>query len=402
MLRGLLVAEGYKIGRRHVKTLMKRMGIVALGPKPRTSKPAPGHKIFPYLLRGLAIDRPNQVWCADITYIPIGRGFFYLVAIMDWASRAVLAWRLSNRMDTSFCVAALAEALVRFGRPDIFNTDQGSQFTSQAFTGTLTAAGIRISMDGRGRRMDNVFIERLWRSLKHEDIFLKHGRSRSARWHRGMAPASGAGQPDADSDVARWHDWHARRTGCGHDGQRKRAAHMSTAAAAAPSIHNGRMTESKTETAENSNQENRSSGPNGGVHFSLPSTASSLSLLPAIRWPSSGLRPSFVRLVTASLAPHWVGPGRFDCARPRSGSGYRVPIHHHLLGPIRPPRRHIVISPHSGLYAMPSLCGSALASRERFRAFTARSFLACRLLGPRGVRSSSVPDQRCRRGLRRE
>jgi putative transposase len=169
----LLRAEGYAINRKRVRRLMRKMGIAALGPKPRTTKPAPGHKIFPYLLRGLAIERPNQVWCADITYIPIGRGFLYLVAIMDWASRAVLAWRLSNTMDASFCIAALEEALARFGRPGIFNTDQGSQFTSAAFTGTLAAAGVRISMDGRGRWMDNVFIERLWRSLKYEDIYLK-------------------------------------------------------------------------------------------------------------------------------------------------------------------------------------------------------------------------------------
>ena len=169
----MLRANGYAINRKRVRRLMRQMGIAALGPKPRTSKPAPGHKIFPYLLRGLAIERPNQVWCADITYIPIGRGFLYLVAVMDWASRAVLAWRLSNTMEASFAVAALEEALSRFGRPDIFNTDQGSQFTSTAFTGTLAAAGVRISMDGLGRWMDNVFIERLWRSLKHEDIYLK-------------------------------------------------------------------------------------------------------------------------------------------------------------------------------------------------------------------------------------
>jgi putative transposase len=152
---------------------MRRMGIAALGPKPRTTKPAPGHTIFSYLLRDVTVERSNQVWAADITYIPIGRGFLYLVAVMDWSSRAVLAWRLSNTMDVSFCVSALEEALARFGRPEIFNTDQGSQFTSTAFTGTLAAAGIRISMDGRGRWMDNVFIERLWRSLKHEDVYLK-------------------------------------------------------------------------------------------------------------------------------------------------------------------------------------------------------------------------------------
>jgi putative transposase len=169
----LLRAEGHRINRKRVQRLMRRMGIAALGPKPRTTKPAPGHKIFPYLLRNLAIERPNHVWAADITYVPIGRGFLYLVAIIDWASRAVLAWRLSNTMDVGFCLAALGEALARFGKPEIFNTDQGSQFTSGEFTGMLAAAGIRISMDGRGRWIDNVFIERLWRSLKYEDIYLK-------------------------------------------------------------------------------------------------------------------------------------------------------------------------------------------------------------------------------------
>jgi len=172
-MTAMLRAEGEKINRKRVQRLMRQMGIAALGPKPNTTKPAPGHKIFPYLLRNLKIERPNHVWAADITYIPIGRGFLYLVAIIDWASRAVLAWRISNTMDTSFCLAALDDALARFGRPEIFNTDQGSQFTSAAFTGALTAAGIQISMDGRGRWMDNVFIERLWRSLKHEDIYLK-------------------------------------------------------------------------------------------------------------------------------------------------------------------------------------------------------------------------------------
>jgi putative transposase len=172
-MTAMLRAQAHAVNRKRVRRLMRKMGIAALGPKPRTSKPAPGHKIFPYLLRGLVIERPNQVWCADITYIPIGRGFLYLVAIMDWASRAVLAWRLSNTMDVSFCISALEEALSRFGTPEIFNTDQGSQFTSAAFTGALASAGVRISMDGRGRWIDNVFIERLWRSLKHEDIYLK-------------------------------------------------------------------------------------------------------------------------------------------------------------------------------------------------------------------------------------
>jgi putative transposase len=170
----LLRAEGHRINRKRVQRLMRRIGIAALGPKPRTTKPAPGHKIFPYLLRNLTIDRANQVWAADITYLPIGRGFLYLVAVIDWASRAVLSWRLSNTMDVAFCVSALEEALARFGKPEmIFNTDQGSQFTSAAFTGVLDAAGVKISMDGRGRWLDNVFVERLWRSLKYEDVYLK-------------------------------------------------------------------------------------------------------------------------------------------------------------------------------------------------------------------------------------
>jgi len=173
-LATMLRDDGHAINRKRVQRLMRQMGIAALGPKPRTSKPAPGHKVYPYLLRGLVIDRPNQVWAADITYIPIGRGHLYVVAIMDWASRAVLSWRLSNTMDSSFCVEALEEALARFGTPEIFNTDQGSQFTAAAFTDVLLRAGVRISMDGRGRWMDNVFIERLWRSLKYEDIYLKH------------------------------------------------------------------------------------------------------------------------------------------------------------------------------------------------------------------------------------
>ena len=169
----MLGTAEHPINRKRVQRLMRKMGITALGPKPRTTKPAPGHKIFPYLLRNMTIERPNQVWAADITYLPMGRGFLYLVAVMDWASRAVLAWRLSNTMDVSFCVSALEDALARFGKPDIFNTDQGSQFTSAAFTGTLTAAGVKISMDGRGRWVDNVFIERLWRSLKYEEVYLK-------------------------------------------------------------------------------------------------------------------------------------------------------------------------------------------------------------------------------------
>jgi putative transposase len=172
-IRDELREQGYKIGRGHVSTLMKKMGIAAIYQKPRLSKPHPGHKIYPYLLRGMEITRANQVWAADITYLPMARGFCYLVAIMDWASRKVLAWRLSNTLDVTFCTEALEEALRRFGSPEIFNTDQGSQFTSEAFTGILNARGIKISMDGRGRWLDNVFIERLWRSVKYEDVYLK-------------------------------------------------------------------------------------------------------------------------------------------------------------------------------------------------------------------------------------
>lgn len=185
-MTAMLRAEGVWISRKRVQRLMRQMDIAALGPKPRTTKPAPGHKVFPYLLRDVVIDRPNQVWAADITYLPIGRGFLYLVAIMDWASRAVLAWRLSNTMEVSFCVSALEEALARFGRPAIFNTDQGSQFTSAEFTGALLAAEIKVSMDGRGRWMDNIFIERLWRSLKYEDIYLK-GYADGHEAHSGIA-----------------------------------------------------------------------------------------------------------------------------------------------------------------------------------------------------------------------
>ena len=164
--------EGGPVNRKRVRRLMRIMGIEALVPRPGTSKPAPGHKIYPYLLRNAAIARPNHVWAADITYIPMARGHLYLVAVMDWATRAVLAWRLSNTMDVRFCLEALEEALARYGKPRIFNTDQGSQFTSAAFTGALERAGIEISMDGRGRFMDNIFIERLWRSIKYEEVHL--------------------------------------------------------------------------------------------------------------------------------------------------------------------------------------------------------------------------------------
>jgi putative transposase len=172
-LRDELVDRGFAVGREHVATLMRRMGIEALYPKRRLSQPHPGHRVYPYLLRGLEITAAGHVWCADITYLPLARGFCYLTAIMDWASRRVLAFRLSNTLDAAFCIEALEEALERFDAPEIFNTDQGSQFTSEGFTGLLEAHGIRISMDGRGRWLDNVFIERLWRSVKYEEVYLK-------------------------------------------------------------------------------------------------------------------------------------------------------------------------------------------------------------------------------------
>ena len=171
--------EGHAVGRKRVRRLMATMGLVPIYQRPRTTVPHPEHRIYPYLLRGLVVDRPNQVWCIDITYIPMRRGFLYLVAVMDWATRKVLFWRVSNTMDVAFCVEALQEALAGFGRPEIFNSDQGSQFTSSEFTAVLRAADVRISMDGRGRWMDNVFIERLWRSLKYECIYLHAFETRS-------------------------------------------------------------------------------------------------------------------------------------------------------------------------------------------------------------------------------
>ena len=228
--------EGVRIGRRRAARLMRLMGLEAIYRAPRTSAPHPEHRVYPYLLRGLAIERPDHVWCADITYIPVSRGFLYLVAIMDWASRYVLAWRLSNTLDAGFCTDALDEALARYGTPEIFNTDQGSQFTSFAFTARLQAPGIRISMDGRGRFLDNIFIERLWRSLKYEAIYFARDRRRP----HGPAPdprlgrllqhretAHGAGRADAGRGLP-------RRDACGYDGQAApRLAHISTGAAAA-------------------------------------------------------------------------------------------------------------------------------------------------------------------------
>jgi len=167
-----LKREGIHVGRRRVRRLMQLMGLQAIYQRPRTSAPNPAHKIYPYLLRGMKITDANHVWCTDITYIPMQNGFLYLVAVMDWATRHVLSWRLSNTLEASFCIEALEEALEKYGAPKIFNTDQGAQFTSLAFTGALREAGVQISMDGRGRCMDNIFIERLWRSLKYEAIYL--------------------------------------------------------------------------------------------------------------------------------------------------------------------------------------------------------------------------------------
>ena len=167
-----LATQGHRVNRKRVQRLMRLLGLAAICQRQNTSKPAAAHKIYPYLLRGLAIERVDRVWCCDVTYIPMAKGFLYLVVIMDWVSRAVLAWRLSNTLDADFCVEALEEALSRYGRPEIFNTDQGSQFTSDDFTGTLKRHGVTISMDGKGRFMDNIFVERLWRSLKYEEVYL--------------------------------------------------------------------------------------------------------------------------------------------------------------------------------------------------------------------------------------
>ena len=177
MLRDLLRQEGHEVGRLHVATLMKRMGIAALYRRPATSHPTPGHQIYPYLLRKLAVARPNQVWAMDITYVPMARGFVYLVAVVDWFSRKVLAWRLSITLETEPCLEALSEALARHGRPEIMNTDQGSQFTSVAFLTALQDAKIAISMDGKGAWRDNVFVERLWRTIKYEEVYLRAYRS---------------------------------------------------------------------------------------------------------------------------------------------------------------------------------------------------------------------------------
>lgn len=184
--------QGYVVNRKQVQRLMRQMGIEAIYPKPRLSQAAREHQVYPYLLRDLAITQANQVWCTDITYLPVLRGHFYLVAIMDWFSRAVLSWRVSNTLDVSFCLDALEAAIARYGCPEIFNSDQGSQFTSTPFTGCLKRAGIQISMDGQGRCLDNVLIERLWRSLKYELIYLK-------AFEDGI---------HLNQEVARWFDWY--------------------------------------------------------------------------------------------------------------------------------------------------------------------------------------------------
>jgi putative transposase len=195
MLCRLLAANGSKAGRRHVKALMQRMGIAALYRRPRTTKPEPGHKVYPYLLRGMEIGRPNQVWAMDITYIPMAKGFVYLAVVLDWFSRRVLSWRVSITMEASFCVAALEEALGRHGKPEFFNTDQGSQFTGAAFTGVLTKHEIKISMDGKGAWRDNVFVERLWRTVKYEEAYLHAYES----------------VPDARASIGRYLDLYNRR-----------------------------------------------------------------------------------------------------------------------------------------------------------------------------------------------
>ena len=207
MLRDLLVQEGFAVGRKHVATLMRRMGLEAIYRRANTSRRHPRHPVYPYLLRGLAIDRPNQVWAADVTYLPMARGFVYLVAVIDWFSRRILSWRLSNSLTADFCVEALEEAIARYGRPEIFNTDQGSQFTAMDFVGVLKRHDIRISMDGRGAWRDNVFVERLWRSIKYEEVYLhvddsvlaaKAGIARYATFYNTRRPH---GSPDRQTRI---------------------------------------------------------------------------------------------------------------------------------------------------------------------------------------------------------
>ena len=207
-MRDELEDQGHWVNRKRVQRLMRQMGLRALYPKPRTSRPGQGHKIYPYLLQGLSIERPNQVWATDICYIPMAKGSMYLVAIMDWATRRVLSWRVSNTMDSEFCVEALEEALQRYGAPEIFNTDQGAQFTAEAFTRVLKDHEIAISMDGKGRWVDNVFVERLWRSVKYEDVYLhayeapaalRAGLARYFKFYNGQRRHSSLGRRTPDS-----------------------------------------------------------------------------------------------------------------------------------------------------------------------------------------------------------
>lgn len=184
-MRNHLRRLGYKVNRKRVQRLMRIMGLEPIYPKPRTSRPHPDHKVYPYLLRDLTIDRPNQVWSADITYIPMRRGFMYLVAVMDWHSRKILSWRVSNTLESEFCIEALEQALLRYGKPEIFNTDQGAQFTSRGFVGLLESHGIKVSMDGRGRVQDNIFIERLWWTLKYHYLYL-HAFDNGLELRRGL------------------------------------------------------------------------------------------------------------------------------------------------------------------------------------------------------------------------
>jgi putative transposase len=213
MLRDLLRREGIEVGRRHVATLMRRMGIAAIYRKPNTSRRHPAHPVYPYLLRGLAIERANQVWALDITYIPMARGFVFLAAVLDWHSRRVLAHRVSITMEADFCVEALAEAITRYGPPEIVNTDQGSQFTGSEFIGELKRHGIAISMDGRGQWRDNVFVERLWKSVKYEEVYLKAYETVSA----------------ARAGIARYFDFYnARRPHSAHRGRTPDMVYFST------------------------------------------------------------------------------------------------------------------------------------------------------------------------------
>jgi putative transposase len=207
MLRDLLRQEGITVGRKHVGTLMQRMGVEALYRKPRTTRRQPGHQVYPYLLRDLTITRANQVWAMDITYIPLAKGFVYLVAVVDWHTRRVLAWRVSITLDVQFCLEAVEEALARYGSPDIMNTDQGSQFTSDAFTGFIKAHRIRLSMDGRGAWRDNIFVERLWRSVKYEEVYLhayesvslaRAGLTRYFQFYNSRRPHSSLGRQTPD------------------------------------------------------------------------------------------------------------------------------------------------------------------------------------------------------------